>query len=220
MIPVNRREITRYLGYGNQPLDAQTQAVIEESIRVLQEIARPKSTMQAFSLNVQADGAITIANTHITSRGLAYNLRGCERVVLMAATLGVEVDRCIARETAKSMARAVVFQAVAAELIEGYCNQINDAVSQEYACQGLYTRPRFSPGYGDFSIVHQLDFARLLQTPKKIGLTVTDSMMLVPIKSVTAVIGLSASPRGGVETTNKCKRCDMADCSFRENETK
>lgn len=220
MIPVNIREVRRYLGYGNTMPDAQTEKLIDESIRVLQETARPRSITQAFALETNANGSLAIADVRIQSKGLAYNLRGCENVVLMAATLGIEVDRCIARETARSMASAVVFQAVAAELIEGYCNQINAQVTQQYACQGLYTRPRFSPGYGDFAIEHQTDFARLLQTPKKIGLTVTDSMILVPIKSVTAIIGLSTVKRGGAATTNKCKCCDMLGCSFRENETK
>lgn len=220
MIPVNIREIRRYLGYGNTMPDAQTEALIDESIRVLQETSRPRSLTQAYPLETSADGTLVFADVRIQSKGLAYNLRGCNNVVLMAATLGVEVDRCIARETAKSMARAVVFQATAAELIEGYCNQINAEVTTQYACQGQYTRPRFSPGYGDFSIAHQIDFARLLQTPKKIGLTVTDTMMLVPIKSVTAIIGLSAFKRGDEAIKNKCKRCSMLNCSFRENDTK
>ena len=56
--------------------------------------------------------------------------------------------------------------------------------------EGLHTKPRFSPGYGDFSLEHQRDFMRILDLENSLGLTLTGSLLLVPEKSVTAVIGL------------------------------
>ena len=77
---------------------------------------------------------------------------------------------------------------------------------------GLKLRPRFSPGYGDFSIAHQRDITRELDTARRLGLTVTESLMLAPMKSVTAVIGLSET--GGC-TGGGCEACAKTDCDFR-----
>ena len=77
-------------------------------------------------------------------------------------------------------------------MIEAYCDACQKELSTEAAKEGLYLRSRFSPGYGDFSLDYQKELLILLDAPKRIGLTVTDSMMLTPTKSVTAVMGLTA----------------------------
>ena len=102
--------------------------------------------------------------------------------------------------------------AAAAAFIEDYCDEVNDALRDEAAAQGMKLRPRFSPGYGDFSIEHQRDIARELDTARRLGLTVTESLMLAPMKSVTAVIGVSR--REGC-TASGCAACGKTDCEFR-----
>ena len=86
---------------------------------------------------------------------------------------------------------------------------------EELKAQNKWLRPRFSPGYGDFDIHHQDDILRMLDTAKKIGLTMTDSYMLTPTKSVTAIIGIS-------DTQEKChikgcEACEKKDCIYRRN---
>ena len=78
-----------------------------------------------------------------------------------------------------------------------------------------YLRPRFSPGYGDFSILYQKDVLRMLDAPKKIGLTMTDGYMLTPTKSVTAIIGISNTK----EPCHRkgCEECDKSDCVYRRS---
>ena len=107
----------------------------------------------------------------------------------------------------------LILQAVAAAMIETCCDEVNDALRRTAEQEGLYCRPRFSPGYGDFSIEHQRDFSRLLDTPRKIGLTVTESCLLAPIKSVTAVIGLSETPQPCHR--KGCEECGKTDCAYR-----
>ena len=88
------------------------------------------------------------------------------------------------------MARAVVLQACAAAELEEYCDEQQKKISTELEKSGLYLRPRFSPGYGDFPIEFQEPIMRMLDCAKKIGLTMTDSYMMSPTKSVTAIIGI------------------------------
>lgn len=76
-------------------------------------------------------------------------------------------------------------------MLEEYCDECQKKIAEELEEEHLYLRPRFSPGYGDFDICYQEPIVRMLNCAKTIGLTLTDSFMMTPTKSVTAVIGIS-----------------------------
>ena len=200
------REIFRYLGYKNgaRP-EGGTLRMIERAEADTRAAAEPKHAKRYFALSFPDKGAVEIDGIRIESAALRRNLEGCEGAWLFAATLGAGVDRLISRLTALGrMSEALAAQAAAAAFIEDYCD--------EAAAQGMKLRPRFSPGYGDFSIEHQRDIARELDTARRLGLTVTESLMLAPMKSVTAVIGVSR--REGC-TASGCAACGKTDCEFR-----
>lgn len=213
MIAVDRSEVLRYLGYRGGQIEDAVEQSIDRCTADLLAAVQPRGTYRRFALAHPSPDMLEIDGLQVHSVNLSRNLKGCGSVYLMAATLGVEADRRITRACAVRMSDAVIYQAVAATLIEAYCDELNDAIRAQAAEKGLYCHPRFSPGYGDFDIKHQRDFIRLLDTPRKIGLTVTDSCLLAPIKSVTAVIGVSdvAQPchRKG------CEECEKTDCAFR-----
>ena len=124
----------------------------------------------------------------VRSKNLAKNLSGVKRVILFGATVGVEIDRLIARYSARSPVRAVVLDGIGAERIEALCDSFCSDMKREL---GVNLRPRFSPGYGDLDISAQKDIFRVLDCPRKIGLCLTDSMLMSPSKSVTAFVGIS-----------------------------
>ncbi len=143
---------------------------------------------------------------------LSKNLNGCSEGVLFAATVGLEIDRLIARYSRVSPSKALVFQAIGAERIESLCNAFNDDIKREALSRGLFARSRFSPGYGDFSIAAQKDIFLMLDCPRRIGLTLNDSLVMSPSKSVTAVIGLSHTP---LKCSSGCDVCNNTGCDFR-----
>jgi cobalamin-dependent methionine synthase I len=97
------------------------------------------------------------------------------------------------RYSVTDIAKAVTMQAAAAAYLEEYLNNWQYTMKEKFSLEGKYLRPRFSPGYGDFNIEYQKEIIGLLDTSRKIGLTLTDGCMLVPTKSVTALIGISRS---------------------------
>lgn len=209
----DKKEILRYLGYRGKPADEKVLTLIESCLSELGRVARPKSTWAWFDAAV-TEQQVSFGGLTIKSRKLASHLHGCDRAMVFAATLGLEVDRLMARYERLDMSRAVVMQASAAALVEDYCNECCEHLAQEAAKQGYFLRPRFSPGYADFSIQYQRALLHLLDTAKKIGLSMTESCMLVPVKSVTAVIGLTRE-QGPCEQ-HKCSVCEKKDCPFRE----
>jgi cobalamin-dependent methionine synthase I len=113
------------------------------------------------------------------------------------------------------MAKAVVMQACATAMLEEYCDKVQNEIAMKLSAEHLYLRPRFSPGYGDFSILHQREILNMLDAPKRIGLTMTDAYMLAPTKSVTAVIGVSNTKE--LCHQKGCEECTKVDCLYRRS---
>lgn len=143
------------------------------------------------------------------SENLRRNLDGCERVLLMAATVGIGLDRLIAKYGRLSPAKALMLQAIGTERVEALC----DALCADLAAETLLNpRPRFSPGYGDLPLSVQREVLAILEAGKRLGVTLNDSYLMSPSKSVTAFVGLSRDEK---RTVNKCRLCDKQDCAFR-----
>lgn len=158
---------------------------------------------------VDENGITLDSGMRFTSRDLARHLEGCREVLLLGATLGSKIDRAIRRLSLTSVAEGAAAQAVAASLIESYCDELQSEINTS----NLSQRPRFSPGYGDWNLEEQKLMLQALDCARKIGLTLTDGYMMAPTKSVTAVIGL------GTETKcvwNKCMTCGNVNCPYRE----
>ena len=207
------KEAIRYLGYGRNTADERTRIMIENAFTEVERASGPKSICLFFDVKQTADKMIKIGNLEIGSSSLARNLKGCTKAVIFGATLGSGVDRLIRRTSLKDMSMAVVQQACAAALLEEYCDEKQLEIGQEMEEEGLYLRPRFSPGYGDFDIHYQEPIMRMLDCAKNIGLTMTDSYMMTPTKSVTAVIG--ASPVKERCPIAGCEACARTDCAYR-----
>ena len=205
------KEAVRYLGYGSHAIDDRTLDLIGSSFKELDQIAGRKIIYRIFDVSYRDENCLEIGTLKIKSKNLGKNLKGCENAVVLGATLGTGVDLLLRRYSLTDMARVVVLQACAAAMLEEYLDSFQEEFCREQ--KGVFLRPRFSPGYGDFSIEHQDQILRILDAPKKIGLSMTDGNMLTPTKSVTAVIGLSKIP---VKCHTKgCGTCEKTDCIYR-----
>lgn len=211
---INRSEALRYLGYkGNSPDDA-TLATIEECESALIAAAVPKYLYRKFDITF-SDNGILIGDTGVTLTGesITAHLEGCQSVVLMCATTSSGVDRLIRKYQALDMTKAVITDALASAAIEQVCDIAEEEINKTFPLE--FKTWRFSPGYGDLSIDLQSDFLRLLDSHRKIGLSLSESSMLIPTKSVTALIGLSDKPLP--KRKRGCAGCNLrANCKFRK----
>ncbi len=212
MMEINVRETLRYLGYQGQPADGAVMELIRQCWEELERMASPRSIWREYPLTVSGD-EIDACVFRIESRALGKNLRGCERLLLFAASLGAGADVLIQKYEKLQMSRAVVMQAAAAAYLEDYCDSVNEELRRRYEAEGWYLRPRFSPGYGDFSLECQPAVIAALEAGKRVGITLTDSLLMAPSKSVTAVIGVGRTPLACV--VKGCEDCPKTDCEFR-----
>ena len=87
-------------------------------------------------------------------------------------------------------------------------------VLMDYAEEnGVGLRPRFSPGYGDLPLEVQKSVFAVLDCPRKIGLSLNDSLLMSPSKSVTAFAGITENE--GNSQSHKCDSCENVNCSYR-----
>lgn len=208
----NRREILRYLGYGGQKADAAVTELIDSCVEELKAAVNPKYLSREFPL-VLDEERIDGGCFRTESRNLRRNLEDCRGIIVFAATLGTGADYLLGRYSRVKMSRAVVLQAVAAALLEEYCNLACGRIAGEYQEKGLFLRPRFSPGYGDFPLDVQPGLLDALEAGKRLGIKLTDSLLMMPSKSVTAVMGISQKPvRCRLEG---CEVCEKKDCLYR-----
>ncbi|MDO5112138.1 MAG: Vitamin B12 dependent methionine synthase activation subunit [Clostridia bacterium] len=161
-----------------------------------------------------ANGYIEVCGIRVAGASLREHLRGCSRALLFAATLGSEVDRLISRAGLLSMADAYVLDTLASERIEQFCDDVQETLS--HRADGLYLRPRYSPGYGDVDMSLSPAILDALRAPVSIGLCATARGMLTPVKSVTAFIGLTREKQSC--HIHKCAACPNVGCAFRKDD--
>lgn len=211
-IVINENEVYRYLGYTQRGMgrteetdantknnsfsdmqDGSSKAIreyIREALALTQEAMQPKACYGRFTIDVKGDGKILFPYGEVVSHDLTKNLHDCKEIFLFAATLGVEFDRLLRRTRITSMTKAAVLQAAGAAAVEGLCDQLNDDLRKAVEAEGYKAHPRYSPGYGDYALENQKGIFDILKPSKNIGVSLMDTLIMAPEKSVTAVIGL------------------------------
>jgi hypothetical protein len=182
-------EVARYLGYRRVTSpDTNVGALMEKAAREMQTVMKPQAVFEIFDLSM-VNQELRFADVTLHSCDLSRNLDSCSKVALLAATIGPQVDALIRRHSSLDPVYASILQATGAMYIEELVDLVNSEIKKIAAAQGLKTRPRYSPGYGDVPLQVQKDFFRLLPCTR-IGLTLMDTLIMAPEKSVTAFVGL------------------------------
>lgn len=190
-LEVNLREVWQFLGYHHIEPDERVSAIIDDCINEVKACATPQGIYSVFEIRRdEAENELDLGFARVHSKDLYKNMSACHHCVLFAATIGPKVDQLIQRTSRIDTLRGCVLDAVSSALIESYCDVLNEQIKKDFEAVGCNLRPRFSPGYGDFSINHQWDIFKSIRADKTIGLTLMDSGMMAPCKSVTALIGV------------------------------
>lgn len=211
---INREEALRYLGIQGRTPDGSTLALVEQCEKELLAAARPGYIYRCFTLR-KAEGGVGFTDCGLVLPGkdVQSHLAGCEKAVLMCATIGALPDRLLRKAQVEDMAKAVVLDSLASAAVEQVCDKVEALIGRDFPA--YHKTWRYSPGYGDLPIRVQGGLLNALDAPRKMGVCTNASCMLTPIKSVTAVIGLSQK-----EITKKkrsCNECNLRDaCAFRK----
>ena len=178
------KEILRYAGV--KVSDDNILDVLNECVKEIENKLTYKVCYIKLPLSI--DGKICdFGAFKVSSEKLALNLKNADDVIVFAATIGIEIDRLIAKYSHISTAKAVMFQAIGAERIEALCDAFCEDTSINLEAD---LSPRFSAGYGDLPLEIQKEIFGVLDCNRHIGLTLNESLVMSPTKSVTAFIGI------------------------------
>ncbi len=204
---IDRNEVLRYLQTSKNLKDDNIKRLLDESIAEIKELINFRYLYQKFPI-AETDQGVEIKNTTLTLKGksIKKHLQHSKEVYLMAATLGTQVDKKIYFYEKISVTKSMIFDACATTAIEAGCDQVEAEIKEKVLAAGKEDITfRYSPGYGDLGIDIQKEFLRILKAPKKIGLTASKYNMLLPTKSVTAIIGVLEEKLPSTEPTKNEK---------------
>lgn len=186
---IPEKEVIRYLGGYHMDISDEARALMTGCIDDVFNASGYRACYVRTSVKISETDVIDFGFFKTQSHGLAKNLAGCSEAVIFAATIGSGVDRLIKRAELVSPARSACYQAAGAADVENYCNDLNRRINSAMEREGFRAHLRYSPGYEDFRLENQKAIISELQCPTRIGITLTDRLMMMPSKSVTAVIG-------------------------------
>lgn len=215
---IKKDEVLRYLGYRNQELDDITKQLIEESIKETIDLMEAKHIHKTFPLRREGDDIyLEGTNLNLLGQDIKRLLAQSGSCVLMAVTLGHRIDKAIRYYEKINMAKALVMDACASAAIEEVCNQVNQQIREDLVKEDKHLTRRYCPGYGDFPLDLQGPLLEVLEAKKRIGLNVTSHNILIPRKSVTAIIGIMDKEEKQEETN--CKDCNKySSCNYRKGD--
>ena len=200
---VDVREAMRYLGAAS---DAATEALVRETASELERAVQPRCVYRVLPVTHTPDG-VSLGGLCLPGEMAARMLRASKQAAVVVCTLGAGFETLLRAAEARDMARAVALDACGSAYVEAGCDAAERDIASRFP--GLFRTDRFSPGYGDLPLSLQ---------PELLALTLTASLLMVPSKSVTAILGVADTPQPA--RIRGCAFCNLKDsCLLRERGT-
>lgn len=220
-IEIDEKEVLRYLQYKNQEIKDDLSETIKECIKDTKEIINPRFIYRKYKIkklkssNSKGEVYLEGANLILQSDDIYNLLRECDECILMSVTLGLEIEKEIRKLTYTDLTKGIIIDACATTAIEEVCDIVQDSIEKQLLKKHKYITYRYSPGYGDLPIEKNVDINNILNSQKEIGLTVTSSGIMIPRKSVVALIGVSH--KGTNNSKKSCENCNNRhNCNYKK----
>ena len=210
---LDRDEALRYLAIARP--DAGSLEAIEPVAAALEQALTPRFTFAAFPVRHTPEGISLEGSGLVLPGEMARTmLRDCTDAVLLLCTLGAGFEARLRAASARDMAQAAMLDACGSAYVEAGCFDAEKAIAARFP--GKFLTDRFSPGYGDLPLELQPKLCAALDSQRRLGVTVTESLLMVPMKTVSAVIGLADTPQPA--RVRGCQFCARREtCNFRKH---
>lgn len=179
---VKKREALAFMGYAGQDIDPALESRLDAAIQLCEKELTAKGIYKI----IGAEEALSI----FPGESIRRHLHGCSKVALLAVTLGASSEMLIKREAAINPTDGLLMDACASSMTEQAAKSLKEILENEAAKEGLACTHRFSPGYGDLPLSCQPEFLKACGASKALGIRANEANLLVPAKSITAIVGL------------------------------
>lgn len=157
----------------------------------------------------KSQNTIEVDQLVFESKSLSRFLEGAQSCIIMAATLGPRIESRMNILQLTDMSKAYLFDIVCLHYLESCLDEWEEQMRKQFEEKGAFLSGRFSPGYGDLKLDLQGQVLSYLDAQKRVGIELTENNLMIPQKSVTAVLGVSTEPFK--RTYSRCDACLKRD---------
>ena len=208
------------MGRGEERLPGPFPAQIEKGLKTAAACA---AISGGYVLSDNVSLSEDAGTLHIGTRAFAVGkiigcqLRGLEAVAVFVCTAGSDISALAKNLTgAGDLIQAYVLDSIASETVERAMDRIQDKLAVSLKSGGQNISRRFSPGYCGWPVSDQHGLFSLL--PENFcGVVLTEQAFMLPLKSVSGIIGIGRHVR---QREYPCRVCAVADCLYRQDKKK
>lgn len=211
------KDAARYLGYQKQRIEQGALDLLNQAYDELLAIIQPKHILHEYPVRVDEDLFIIGDMEPVESKNLSHLFAGATKGYALLATLGTPLDMRIKRLMVSYPALGAALSSCASAYIDEYIDEFLSETKEKQSSIGMMLSPRFSPGYGDVPLSYQKPLLALLEA-RRIGVTLTDGFLMLPEKTVSAIIAVKKIDASEKYKIEKCETCNLITCSYRKKE--
>ncbi len=183
------------------------------------KISSPRVSYSIFS-DPKVIGNATLALEGLTfqvNRMIGVALEGVEEIAVFIGTCGDEIERYSKKLIEEgNLLEGLIVDLIGSETTEKVAEYVHRKLAFEMELKGWKTTNRFSPGYCNWPVDEQHKLFSLMPSNAS-GVSLTDSSLMIPIKSVSGIIGLG---EGVIKKDYPCNVCDADFCLHRDRTSK
>ncbi|MEG1608734.1 MAG: hypothetical protein RR348_02590 [Clostridia bacterium] len=199
--------VLRYLNISQNNLK-DYKCAIDNAIAEVTSLLVPKTAYRLFEMSVvdnkcHIENGCVNGNFDIVSKDMASCFKGCEHVLIMAVTIGGDIDKKLKYYYSVDLDKAKIVDAVASVCVENLLDELEAQLRHVFAPK--HFSMRFSAGYGDAQLCLQKPILQSIDGFERLGITLNDKFFMTPTKSITALIGLGDCVEGVVDPCAVCK---------------
>lgn len=211
---IDREQTLKYLGHTGQAIDSQVEALLTSTMEETLALCHPKTVYKVLPIQPEKEQIRIPGSTMaLTGKSIAAHLQHCRAAAVMACTLGMAFDRRLKQLENTEVTKAIIMDCCGSAYIEQVCDALEEEILA--TVQPTHHPFRFSPGYGDLPLSTQRLFQSILLMDKTVGITLTADNLMIPRKSVTAILGFADTAL--THTQTKCDTCKLKNaCTIRK----
>ena len=212
---IDPEQIIAVLGYPEGKINPHFLEIIEEALDAAQRLSEIKAGYGILDFNGYdtTTGSIIIQGKKFkTDKIVTGQFEKAEQAAVFICTIGSTMGKWIKHLSDKGdPVKSYIADIAASTVTEAAADYLHDHIGSEMKSIGLNITNRYSPGYCNWSVAEQQILFSLL--PKFFcGVALTDSSLMVPIKSVSGIIGIGKNVR---YKEYMCDSCGIKDCTYR-----
>ena len=193
-IQIPLKDVKRRIGYPpDVDMHGGIQTIFDNEVAFSYTLFEPMGIYTRLEIKSCREKAVLFNGSDfiLESRQVSRLLDGCTEAVLFMVTIGGRLElELINLLDEKETTRAFILDAIGSETADAVADQMHWHYLKEIAeAEGMEVTPRFSPGYGDWLITVQSSIHKACNG-SAIGISVTESSIMIPRKSVSAVVGM------------------------------